>query len=156
MKAVQRREGSPMTSRSVAGRFHAVRAAVTVALVAAVVAACGGGSGGDSADAEPVLSPTAAQGKQLAVSKGCASCHVFYGKDAAGPTWKGLYNSEVTLTDGSVVVADDEYLTRSIKDPWAQKVKGFGTIMPRNNLTDAEVALVVAYIKELAPPAAGS
>ena len=152
---MQRRTGITGRSRfstGRAGRFRTtgMTVAATVAL-SAVAVACGGGSGGDGSAAEPVLSATAVEGKQLAVSKGCASCHVFYGKDAAGPTWKGLYNSEVTLTDGSVVVADEEYLTRSIKDPWAQKVKGFGTIMPRNNLTDAEVALVVAYIKELNP-----
>ena len=153
---MQRAKGPTVSSRYAAGRSYGLRAVVTAALVAAVAVACGGGSGGDAADAEPVLSATAAQGKQLAVSKGCASCHVFYGKNAAGPTWKGAYMSQVTLTDGSVVTADEEYLTRSIKDPWSQKVKGFGTIMPRNNLTDAEVALIVAYIKELNPAAAGS
>ena len=143
---MQRRDGRRVS--------HWLRVLAAPAVAVALTAACGGGSGG-AGDAEPVLSADAARGKQLAVSKGCASCHVFYGKDAAGPTWKGLYNSTVTLTDGSTVVADDEYLTRSIMDPWAQKVKGFGTIMPRNNLTEAEVALVVAYIKELAPPSTG-
>lgn len=113
---------------------------------AALLVACGGGS-----DAEPVLSAAAQQGKALAVSKGCSSCHVFYGRDAAGPTWKGLYGSTVTLTDDSKVVADEAYLTRSIKDPWSQKVKGFGTTMPRNSLSDDEVAEIVGYIKELNP-----
>lgn len=116
------------------------------ALIAVGLAACGG-----SSDTEPALSPTALKGKQLAISKGCASCHIFYGKDAAGPTWKGAYGSEVTLDDGSTVIADEAYLIQSIKDPWSQKVEGFGTIMPRNSLSDEEVALIVAYIKELNP-----
>lgn len=116
------------------------------ALIAVGLAACGGGS-----DTEPALSPTALKGKQLAISKGCASCHIFYGRDAAGPTWKGAYGSEVTLDDGSTVIADEAYLIQSIKDPWSQKVEGFGTIMPRNSLSDEEVALIVAYIKELNP-----
>ena len=126
------------------------RIGLGTAALAAALAACGGGSDGG---AEPALSAAATAGKQLAVAKGCASCHVFYGKDAAGPTWKGLFGSEVTLTDGTTVVADEAYLTQAIKDPWSQKVKGFGTVMPRNNLSDAEVSLIVAYIKELNPPA---
>jgi len=126
---------------------------VSAIALTAILAACGGGS--DGAAAEPALSANAAKGRQLAVNKGCASCHVFYGKDAAGPTWKGLFGSEVTLVDDTVVVADEAYLTQAIKDPWSQKVKGFGTIMPRNNLTDDEVALIVAYIKELNPPQGG-
>ena len=124
-------------------------AGVGAVVFVALLVACSGGSGGS--ETEPVLSATAEAGKQLAVNKGCASCHVFYGRDAAGPTWKGLYGSKVTLADDTVVVADEAYLTKSIKDPWSQKVKGYGTIMPRNKLTDAEVAQIVAYIKELNP-----
>jgi cytochrome c oxidase subunit 2 len=124
-------------------------ATLTVAAGAIALAACGG------SDAEPPLSPLAAQGKQLAVNKGCAACHQFYGKNTAGPTWKGLYGSEVELDDGTTVVADEAYLTRSIKDPWSQKVDGYGTVMPRNSLTDEEVALIVGYIKELNPAATG-
>lgn len=120
---------------------------MSAVIVLAVLAGCGRGG----ADVEPGLSPAAAAGKQLAISKGCASCHIFYGRDAAGPTWKRLYGREVTLVDESVVLADDAYVTQSIKDPWSQKVKGYGTIMPRNNLTDAQVAQIVAYIKELNP-----
>ena len=117
-------------------------------LVLAVVGlvGCGGPAPG-----EHTLSAPAAAGKALAISKGCASCHVFYGRDAAGPTWKELYGGKVTLNNGSTVVADEAYLIQSIKDPWSQKVKGFGTIMPRNRLSDAEVASIVAYIKELNP-----
>jgi cytochrome c1 len=57
----------------------------------------------------------------------------------------------VQLDDGSDVVADERYLTTAVRDPWAEKVAGFSTVMPRNALSDAEVAAVVAYIKELAP-----
>ncbi|MEZ5231659.1 MAG: c-type cytochrome [Acidimicrobiales bacterium] len=131
----------------VAGR--ALLTMTVAGALAAALAACGSGS-----EAEPPLSAAAQQGRDLARSKGCASCHVFYGRDAAGPTWKGLYGSQVELEDGTVVTADEAYLTRSIKDPWAQKVDGFATIMPRNSLTDEEIALIVGYIKELNPPGA--
>ncbi|MCC6437366.1 MAG: cytochrome c [Acidimicrobiales bacterium] len=137
--------------RTPAGRIRRLgRAGAPLAgavLLAVGLLACGGGG----ADEEPVLSAGASQGRQLAIAKGCASCHVFYGKDAAGPTWKGLFGSEVTLEDDTTVIADEAYLTRSIKDPWAEKVKGFATIMPRNSLSDEEIALIVGYIKELNP-----
>jgi cytochrome c oxidase subunit 2 len=133
--------------------WRTVRTTVVTLVVGAVAAAgllaCGGG------DAEPPLSAAATQGKRLAIDRGCATCHQFYGKNAAGPTWKGLYGSEVELDDGTTVVADDAYLIRSIKDPWSQKVDGYGTVMPRNQLSDEEVGLIVGYIKELNPAAAG-
>ena len=34
-----------------------------------------------------------------------------------GPTWKGLYGSEVKLVDGTTVTADETYLKESITDP---------------------------------------
>jgi cytochrome c1 len=54
------------------------------------------------------------------------------------------------LTDGTTVIADDEYLTVAIVDPSAQLVDGYNLRMPANNLTDAEVADIVAFIDTLA------
>ena len=54
------------------------------------------------------------------------------------------------LADGTTVIADDEYLTTAIADPSAQLVDGYTLRMPANNLTDAEIADIVAYIKTLA------
>ena len=42
-----------------------------------------------------------------------------------GPKFVGLYGSQVTLDDGSTVVADDAYIRRSITDPDAQRVAGY-------------------------------
>jgi mono/diheme cytochrome c family protein len=67
----------------------------------------------------------AVRGKQLYTSDGCAACHSLGGSAGAGPTFKGLAGSTVTLTDGSTVTADDAYLSRSITDPDAQIVKGY-------------------------------
>jgi cytochrome c oxidase subunit 2 len=63
-----------------------------------------------------------------------------------GPAWKGMYLRDVLLDDGTTVIADEEYLIRSIKDPTAQQVKGY-SIMPPNTLTDAQIAAIVEYIK---------
>lgn len=126
-------------------------------LVAALVLLVGCGGDEDQAIGEPdvALSAEAQRGRTLYGTKGCASCHSVDGRDAAGPTWKNLAGANVTLDDGRKVVADDDYLRRAIVDPWSERVKGYGTVMPRNALTDDEVAAVIAYIRAISPdPAA--
>jgi cytochrome c oxidase subunit II len=64
---------------------------------------------------------------------GCIGCHSLDGLPGAGPTWQGLYLREEQLTDGSTVIADDDYITRSIIHPNEQIVAGFQpNIMPQN------------------------
>jgi len=140
-------------------RSRIVRVAVgsTVTLLMAVAAvSCGDDSASESGDAA-TESPSAtapgagdaANGEQLARSKGCAGCH---GQDfggGAGPGWIGLAGSDVELTDGSVVVADTAYLTRAIAVPSAELVAGYNLKMPANGLSDAEIADIVAFIESL-------
>jgi cytochrome c2 len=114
------------------------------ALVAAA-AACGGDDAGSSSN----LSAAAKHGQQLAKTAGCAACHGANGQGGIGPAWTGVLGSPVTLTDGTTVVADEAYLTRSIKDPQAQVVDGFAVSMPANGLNDQDVADLVAYITSL-------
>ncbi len=98
---------------------------------------------------EPVLDAQAAKGKQLAVTKGCVSCHTSSGNRSEGPTWKGIYGHPVTLTDGTSVTVDDAYLTQAIRQPAAQVVQGFKPDMPTTAVTDEELASLIAYIKAL-------
>ncbi len=64
---------------------------------------------------------------------GCVACHSLDGAASVGPTWQGLYGMEEEMTDGSVVVADDEYLITAIHEPNAQVVAGYNpNIMPQN------------------------
>jgi cytochrome c1 len=116
--------------------------------VGAVACASNGGTGGGSAAIE--LSPAAQSGEQLSRSKGCAGCHGQNFEGGAGPGWIGLAGSEVTLVDGVTVIADDAYLTAAVADPAKDLVDGYTLKMPANNLTDAEVADIVAYITALA------
>ena len=59
-------------------------------------------------------------------------------------------NSEVELTDGTVVIADDAYLAESIRAPQAKIVARFETqLMPTYGFTDEQIADIVAYIKTL-------
>ncbi|MGB8860082.1 MAG: cytochrome c [Ilumatobacteraceae bacterium] len=88
------------------------------------------------------------EGRRLALNSGCAACHGSSGEGGVGPTWRGLYQSQITLEDGSTVTADDAYLFEAIRDPAAKKVKGY-SVMPPNSLNDAEVQAIVEYIKTL-------
>jgi len=93
------------------------------------------------------------RGLGLAKSQGCAACHSTDGSTLVGPTWKGLYGSQVTLTDGTTVTADDAYLRESILDPNAKIVKGFApNLMPPTfgkTLTADQINDLIAYIKSL-------
>ena len=117
--------------------------ATAVALLA--LGACSSSSSSAPAD----LSPEAAAGREISISAGCASCHGEDGNGRVGPKWIGLADSQVTLSDGTVVTADDAYLYESIKDPGAKKRRGASGIMPANKLTDEEIASIIAFIRAL-------
>ena len=115
-----------------------------VALVA-ILGACSSSSTSAPVD----LSPEAAAGREISINAGCASCHGADGNGNVGPKWIGLAGSQVTLSDGTVVTADDDYLYTSIKEPGAMKRRGAVGIMPSNKLTDQEIASIIAYIRAL-------
>jgi len=90
-------------------------------------------------------------GKKLFTSKGCNACHTVDGSTIIGPTWKGLYGKTTTLTTGKKVVADDNYIRRSMVDPQAEIVEGFDPVMPTYSglLSDREINGIIEYIKTL-------
>ncbi len=102
--------------------------------------------------ARAALNP-AAHGAQLVKDNGCLACHATDEKRLVGPGWGGLYNSKVSLSDGSTVTADDAYLLESIRQPNAKIVAGYpASVMPVFNktlLTDDDVNAIVAYIHTL-------
>ena len=116
----------------------AIAAAGVLAGVVALVLTSGGGDG-DAAAAHPDVS----------VELGCASCHTTDGRRSEGPTWAGLAGSPVELADGTTVTADSDYLRRSITDPGAQVVAGYGPTMPTVEVTDAQLEELVAFIQSL-------
>ena len=118
---------------------------VTVAAVAAVAAGCSSGGEPDASE----LTEEAARGLGVAKRFNCTGCHTSDGSDSVGPTWLGLYGSEVPLADGETVVADDDYLRTAIEDPTAQVVEGFRSTMPKQELDVSQVDDVIAYIREL-------
>jgi cytochrome c oxidase subunit 2 len=102
------------------------------------------------AAAEKVL-PLADKGKAVVMKLGCLACHSTDGSVKIGPTWKDLYGSKVTLSDGTTVTADDNYIRESILVPGAKIVKGFPNVMPtfKGIIKDDEITAVIAYLKTL-------
>jgi mono/diheme cytochrome c family protein len=103
------------------------------------------------AAAVATLDPVA-HGEQLAKDNGCIACHATDSKRLVGPGWGGLYNSKVSLADGSTVTADDSYLQESIREPNAKIVAGYpASVMPayKTLLKDDEINAIVAYLHTL-------
>lgn len=106
-----------------------------LAAAAAVLVACG-------ADPDTGAHP----GQRLAKEYGCVACHSNDGTTGLGVTWKGLYESQVALDDGTTVTVDRDFLVRSIKDPAADVPLNNILQMPVNNVPDADVQTIVDYI----------
>lgn len=133
-------------------------AVILLTLGISLTSACGNG-GDDESTATTVSTQPAAtangdddaeEGRTLAGAR-CLSCHTADGRDSVGPTWQGLYGSEVELEGGETVTADDEYITESIVDPNAKVVKDFPAVMPsfEGQLTEDQIDAIIAYIRTL-------
>jgi len=127
--------------------------AVVVFSGALLLGACGGGGNDNAEQSSTPLSADAQAGKTFAQSN-CLGCHTVNGNSASGPTWKGLYGKQRTLTDGSTVVADDAYLHTAMQDPDAQIVQGFpkgvmSAAFPAGKVTTEQANQVIEYIKTL-------
>lgn len=91
------------------------------------------------------------KGQKLAAQSGCLTCHSIDGSKKIGPTWKGLYGSKVTFTDGSTAQADEQYIKEYILTPNTKVVSGYQPVMPsfKGQLSDDDVTALIAYIKTL-------
>jgi mono/diheme cytochrome c family protein len=140
------RVGAPATTTAAPAPATTTAPATTPATTTSAPASAGG----------PVAVTPAlvAQGKSLYAADGCSGCHSLSGAAGAGPSFKGLAGSQVVLTDGRSVHADDAYLERSITDPDADIVKGYSAGMMSAAISSfdfstkpAEVGALVAFIK---------
>ena len=96
------------------------------------------------------VGPDPDRGLLIIQQNGCFACHSIDGSAGRGPTWLGLYGSDVKLSDGTVVTATDEFILESILDPNAAIVAGFpANAMPQFQLSDAELADILAFIQTL-------
>jgi len=86
---------------------------------------------------------------KLLDAKDCLTCHSIDGSESIGPTLKGILGRSVKLKSGATVTADEAYLRESIVNPSAQIVDGFDDVMPKAELTDAELRQILDYLKTL-------
>jgi cytochrome c oxidase subunit 2 len=90
-------------------------------------------------------------GERTAALYGCLRCHTTDGSPHIAPSFGGLYDSTVPLTDGRVVIADGRYITESMMDPLAKIHRGEDPVMPsyQGLLEPADVAAIVEFIRSL-------
>jgi cytochrome c oxidase subunit 2 len=91
-------------------------------------------------------------GEKILEAYDCLDCHTIDGKTMDGPTFKGLYGSRVTVTTKGkerTLLADEDYLRKSIVDPHADIVKGYSDIMPVTSVKPEDLEAIVAYIRTL-------
>ncbi|MES2049708.1 MAG: cytochrome c oxidase subunit II [Pseudomonadota bacterium] len=98
-----------------------------------------------------IAEPLSIQGKSLYLAKGCVACHSVDGSKGVGPSWQGLYGKNESMADGTSALVDVSYLKNFIREPSARVVKGYAPIMPKIELTENELAALVAYIQTLTP-----
>jgi cytochrome c oxidase subunit 2 len=92
----------------------------------------------------------AQDGERLFASLSCNVCHNTT-PNARGPNLANLYGSQVMLSTGQTVTADDEYLRTSILQPSKDIKQGFVPIMPtfQGQISEEGVIALVEYIKSL-------
>jgi cytochrome c oxidase subunit 2 len=91
------------------------------------------------------------KGRLLFRIKGCNQCHSVSGEMKVGPPLDGKYGGTETLTDGSSVDIDDNYIRSSILEPNAQIVQGFSPKMPtfQGRIKDNELNWIIDYLKSI-------
>ena len=97
--------------------------------------------------------PPAEAGKLLYKRRGCSQCHSIDGSAGTGPSLMGIYGKPQKMSDGSSVVADDNYLRESILEPQAKVVSGFQPVMStyKGLVSDDEITALIEFIKSLSP-----
>jgi cytochrome c oxidase subunit II len=93
-----------------------------------------------------------ASGLKVLKSKGCLGCHSTDGSPKVGPTFKGLIGRRQTVVRAGAsrtLTVDAGYVRRYVLDPNVDVIKGFAPIMPKIDLTDADLESILAYLETL-------
>jgi cytochrome c oxidase subunit II len=97
----------------------------------------------------------ASEGQALFTRLGCSGCHGAQGQSAGGavkaPALTGLYGSDVKVSTGATVKADDRYVRDSILQPQKEVVAGYEPIMPSfaGQIDEEQLMSLIAYIRSL-------
>jgi cytochrome c oxidase subunit II len=81
---------------------------------------------------------------------GCNVCHVLDGGVGTCPNLNNKFGTEEHLSDGSVVMVDENYIRESILEPNAKIVKGYEKVpMPsfKGALSEKQIEGLIAFIK---------
>jgi cytochrome c oxidase subunit 2 len=83
--------------------------------------------------------------------KGCNSCHTLDGSKSKGPSWQHIWGKMEKMSDGKLVLVDENYIKESENMPQAKIVEGFQPIMPtfQGLIKPHEFEGIVALIKSL-------
>ncbi|MEA3334749.1 MAG: cytochrome c oxidase subunit II [Chloroflexota bacterium] len=102
------------------------------------------------------------RGKDIAENAlpNCVGCHNVTGESTGiGPSWKGLFGMERQFADGTSMMADENYLRKSILEPGLQVVDTcplgpcIPGVMPQTygeSLSEQDINDLIEYIKSLA------
>ncbi len=106
-----------------------------------------------AANNQAALTPVE-KGKSLVAAKGCVACHSVDGTRMVGPSYKGIYGTEVkVIADGKTITVkvDDAYIRESIEAPQSKLVEGYPPSMPayKGLVSDEEIVAITEYIKSL-------
>jgi cytochrome c oxidase subunit 2 len=95
--------------------------------------------------------PPVELGAKAIEKKGCVACHTIDGSTRVGPSFKGVFGTEITLADGSKVRMDENYIRESLLAPQAKARPGFPPSMPsfEGQLKEKEIEGIIAFIKSL-------
>jgi cytochrome c oxidase subunit II len=95
----------------------------------------------------------ASQGEQLFAKYACNTCHMDMAT-GRGPVLAGLYGKSRPLTNGQVVVADDNYIRESILNPAAKVAAGYQPIMPtfQGQVSEDDLIRLLAYVRSIPMP----
>jgi cytochrome c oxidase subunit 2 len=105
------------------------------------------------ADLKVTDNTTEHPGLAIIKANACTTCHSMDGSKIIGPSFKGLYGRKsVVVTDAGEkeMVADDEYIKRSILEPNAEVVKGFNKGLMqsyKDKISAADLDKIVDYFK---------
>lgn len=106
--------------------------------------------GEDLSGASPVEA-----GLQVLTANGCIACHSLDGTRLVGPSFKGLYGAdrEVLLADGTkkTVIADAEYIKKSIYDPNSEVVDTYPKVMIsyQETINEEQLKQINAYLESI-------
>lgn len=92
-------------------------------------------------------------GHELLEKYGCLGCHSLDGAAKMGPTLLGIWGRRESIIRAGQeveITVDEDYLRQAIREPKAELVKGFRSIMPsRSEISEGELTVMLQYLKGL-------